>query len=295
MSHKVAKSDHPLLGIILILLAFFMFSFIAASGKWLIITGIPPVQMVFMRYFGHFIISSSIIKSRSYQIKDLYTDKLLLVLLRAFFLFGSTMLQFLAFLHLPLALTATIEFTAPIIICLLSWPLLGERVGLFRSFAIAIGFVGVLIIVKPFGESFHPAVIFSLMGASCFALYAILSRKLAGIVSVDLMQFYSGLVGSILALPMALIIWINPGSSFDWLVFMLIGFFGWLGHQLLTSAHTYAEANLLTPFGYSFILYSTIWSFLISNYLPDQWTIIGGSLIVASGLTIWLREVNRSK
>ena len=295
MVRKTENVDKPLLGILLILLAFVIFSFIAASGKWLIISGIPPVQMVFMRYFGHFIISSAVIRSKGYNKNILYADKLFLVFLRGFFLFCSTILQFFAFLHLPLALTATIEFTAPIIICLLSWPILGEKVGLFRSFAVAMGFIGVMIIVKPFGHSFHPSVILSLMGAFCFALYAILSRKLAGIVSVDVLQFYSGLVGSALTLPIGLLMWVNPSNHFDWLVLSLIGFFGWLGHQLLTSAHTYAEANLLTPFGYSFIVYSTIWSFLISNYLPDQLTIFGGILIVLSGLAIWIKEFKKTQ
>ena len=274
--------------------AFFVFSFIAASGKWLIIAGIAPMQMVFMRYFGHFIISLSIISRQGLRLSNFHTRDLSLVILRSFFLFSSTALQFLAFQFLPLAVTSTIEFTAPIIICLLSWPILGERVGPFRSFAIIFGFLGVLIIIRPFGEEFHPAAILSLMGASCFAIYAILSRKLAGRVSVDLMQFYSGLLGSLLVLPFIFVIWSNPTSNFDWCVLVLIGVFGWLGHQLLTYAHTFAEANLLTPFGYSFIIYSTVWSFFISNYLPDGWTILGGFMIILSGVIIWFREFSKT-
>ena len=288
------RSNNPIFGISLILVAFFIFSFIAASGKWLIIAGIAPMQMVFMRYFGHLIISFSIISRHRIQLSNFHTKDLFLVLLRSFFLFSSTALQFLAFQYLPLAITATIEFTAPIIICLLSWPILGERVGPFRSFAIIFGFLGVLIIIRPFGEEFHPSAILSLMGASCFAIYAILSRKLAGRVTVDLMQFYSGLLGSVLVLPFIFVIWSNPTNNFDWIILILIGAFGWLGHQLLTYAHTFAEANLLTPFGYSFIIYSTIWSFFISNYLPDKWTILGGSLIVLSGVVIWLRELKKA-
>ena len=288
------KTDNPILGIGLMLAAFFIFSFIAASGKWLIIAGIAPMQMVFMRYFGHFIISFVILTQSGITVSNFCTNKYPLVILRAFFLFSSTALQFLAFQFLPLTITSTIEFTAPIIICLLSWPILGEKVGLFRTIAIILGFLGVITIIRPFGADFHPATILSLMGAFCFAIYAILSRKLAGTVSVDLMQFYSGLIGSLMILPLIFFIWTNPSNTFDWFVLILIGFFGWLGHQLLTSAHSFGEANLLTPFGYSFIIYSAIWSFFISNYLPDRWTILGGFLIVASGIAIWLREFKRS-
>ena len=278
----------------LILAAFFIFSFIAASGKWLIVAGIAPMQMVFMRYFGHFIISFAILTKNGIKLSNFYTANHYLVILRAFFLFSSTALQFLAFQFLPLTVTSTIEFTAPIIICLLSWPILGERVGLFRAIAIIVGFLGVVTIIRPFGTDFHPATVLSLMGAFSFAIYAILSRKLAGAVSVDLMQFYSGLIGSAIVLPMIFFIWTNPSNTFDWFILFLIGFFGWLGHQLLTSAHSFAEANLLTPFGYSFIIYSAIWSFFISNYLPDRWTILGGGLIILSGVAIWLREYKKS-
>ena len=75
-----------------------------------------------------------------------------------------------------------------------------------------------------------------------------------------------------------------------------MGVFGWLGHQLLTNAHNYAPANLLIPFGYSFIIYNTIWSFLISSYAPDMLTVLGGFFIVSSGLMIWVRELkNQNK
>ena len=141
---KLKKTDNPILGIMLILAAFFIFSFIAASGKWLIVAGIAPMQMVFIRYFGHFIISSAILTKNGFKLSNFHTANHYLVILRAFFLFSSTALQFLAFQFLPLTVTSTIEFTAPIIICLLSWPILGERVGLFRSIAIIVGFLGVV-------------------------------------------------------------------------------------------------------------------------------------------------------
>ena len=94
----------------------------------------------------------------------------------------STVLNFIAVTYLPLTLTSTILFSTPIIICMLSWPLLGERVGLFRFGAIALGFGGVAIAIRPFDDSFHWAVFLSLGGAFTFALYSILTRRLAGLV-----------------------------------------------------------------------------------------------------------------
>ena len=100
----------------------------------------------------------------------------------------------------------------------------------------------------PFDDSFHPAVILSLLGAFCFALYSILTRKLAGTVSADVMQFYSGAIGTFVLLPMAMVQWQNPETTLAWLIMVGLGVFGWAGHQLLTNAMRYAPASLLTPF-----------------------------------------------
>jgi len=295
LSKVESKINKPFLGISLILCAFLFFSFIAASAKWLVIIGFPTIQLVFMRYLGHFIISFLIIILRNEK-RNLYNNKdLKLIIFRAFLLFGSTAFAFSAFVYLPISLTATIEFTAPIIICFLSWPILGEKVGIWRSGAIILGFIGIIIIIKPYDESFHPAVFLSLSGAFCFALYAILSRMLAGFVLVDVMQFYSGLIGSLITLPFAIVFWEHPNTLFDWLIMLMMGICGWSGHQLFTKAHNFAPANLLIPFGYSFILYNTIWSYFLSGYIPDYITILGGMVIILSGLIIWFRELKISK
>ncbi|CAN0599428.1 unnamed protein product, partial [Laminaria digitata] len=135
----------------------------------------------------------------------------------------------------------------------------------------------------------------SLGAAFCFALYSILTRKLAGVVAVDTLQFYSGLVGTIALLPFAVLSWQNPTNVLDWSILIAIGVFGWLGHQLLTIAHRFAPASTLTPFGYTFILYLTLASFLVFDHLPDRWTLLGGTIIIVAGLVIWFREKQLSR
>ena len=208
---------------------------------------------------------------------------------------ASTVFNFFALRWLPLTLTSTILFSAPIIICFLSWPLLGERVGIYRWSAILLGFAGVAIAIRPFDESFHWAVFLSLSGALCFSLYSLLTRHLSGLVSTDLLQFHSGMVGCVCLLPFALFQWQMPTSLTDGLILVSLGFFGWAGHQVLTIAHNYAPASTLSPFGYSFILFLTVWSYLIFDHLPDRWTIIGAVVIVISGLIIWFRELYHSR
>jgi len=290
-----ANEERPLAGIILMLFAFFGFSLIDVNAKWLALLGLPALQLSFMRYVGHFVISIVLISRGGLDISRFGTDHWFLVLLRAFLLMMSTVLNFLAVQYLPLTLTATILFSAPIMICLLSWPLLGERVGIWRWSAIMIGFCGILIAIRPFDESFHWAVFLSLAGAFCFALYSLITRKLSGVVASDTMQFYSGLVGTALLLPFAIALWENPETSLQWGQMIMLGIFGWMGHELLTRAHGFAPASVLTPFGYTFILYMTIWSYLVFDHVPDKWTILGAFIIIIAGLVIWFREVGNSK
>ena len=285
-----AREDRPLIGIGLMLVAYFLFSCIDTGSKWLALFAIPAMQLSFMRYIGHFCISLGLVGRGGLKLSRFACEKPLLVLVRGVLLMLSTVFNFFAIRYLPLSLTGTILFSAPIIVCALSWPLLRERVGIYRWFAIALGFVGILVAIRPFSEDFHLAVFLSLAGAMSFALYSILTRKLSGVVATDILQFYSGLVGTAVLLPFALLEWQSPDSAFQWLVMISLGIFGWAGHQLLTRAMGVAPANLLMPFGYSFILYLTAWSYLVFRNVPDTYTLLGAAIIIVAGLIIWFRE-----
>jgi drug/metabolite transporter (DMT)-like permease len=284
------NQDLPMLGIGLMLAAYFFISFIDTSAKWLSLAGLPAIQLAFMRYFGHFVISVGIIAKGGISRERFGADHMGLVVFRGALLAFSTILNFIAIRYIPLTLTSTILFSSPIIICALSGPLLGERVGIWRWSAIAFGFVGIVIAIRPFDESFHWAVFLSLSGALCFAFYSLLTRRLSGVVATDTMQFYSGLVGTVALAPFALVAWVSPDNTMDWIILFMMGFFGWLGHQLLTQAHGYAPAATLTPYGYSFIIFLTVWSYFLFDHLPDHWTIIGAIIIVTAGMVIWFRE-----
>ena len=285
-----ANEDRALLGISFMLVAYFTFSLIDTSVKWLALAGLPALQLAFMRYAAHFFISLFIIGRGGFTRERFVAEKQWLVVIRGSLIMLSTVLNFFALRYLPLTLTSTILFSAPLIVCAFSWPLLGERVGLWRWLAIVFGFFGVVIATNPLGESFHIAVVLSLLSATSFALYSILTRKLAGIVATDTMQFYSGAVGFIVLAPFAIAQWQNPANAVDWGLLVLLGFLGWAGHQLLTNAHRYAPASTLGPFSYSFIIYLSFWSFFVFDHFPQPWTIFGAVIIVVAGLIIWFRE-----
>jgi drug/metabolite transporter (DMT)-like permease len=288
-----SRQDRPLAGIALMLVAFLVFSFIDASAKWLSTLSLPAMQLAFMRYLPHFLISTSLVGSAGLTPASFASPHMPMLILRALFLMIATVLNFVAMTFLPLTLTSTILFSAPLIICMLSWPLLGERVGTFRWSAIALGFAGVAIAIRPFDDNFHWAVLLSLGGAFSFALYSILTRRLAGQVSIDVMQFYTGAIGTAALLPVAIWQWRSPQTVIDWTILIMLGVFGWGGHQFMTVAHRFAAASLLTPFGYSLILYLTAWSYVLFGHVPDKVTVSGAALIVASGLVIWFRELQQ--
>lgn len=282
--------DRAHLGIILMLAAWFLFSIVDTSAKWLAVTGLSAFQLAFMRYFGHFIISIGVIAKGGIAAERFQTTHKWQVLSRALLLISATLANFYLLRFVPLTVSSAIMFSSPIIVCFLSIWILGERVGPWRVFAILLGFVGVLIVVRPFGETFHPAMLLVVYNATALALYSLMTRRLAGIVAVDTQQFYMGALGTFILLPFAVLTWQSPETFLGWIALISLGVMGWGGHQFLTTAHRFGTANTLMPYTYSFMIYVAIWGYLLFGDIPDLWTILGALVIIGSGLIIWKRE-----
>jgi len=281
--------ERRLLGIGLALAAYFMFTGIDSSAKWLGLVGISAVQIVFLRYAVHLVLVAAIHLPR-HGPAMLRTGNLRLQSLRALTLLGATGGNFLAVQHLPLTVTGAIAFTAPLFICALSVPLLGETVGWRRWTAIAVGFLGTLIIVRPGTDAFHPASLLALAAAFSTAFYMLFTRKVSGIDGAATSQFYVGIFATVLLAPFALAFWSWPSSADGWIAFFAVGLFGFLGHQLITVAAGLAPASVLAPFSYLQIIFMAASSWLIFHQPPDIWLYVGAPIVIASGLYIWMRE-----
>lgn len=282
--------DRARLGIAMMLGAWILFALVDTGAKWLVVAGIPAIQAAFFRYAGHFAISIAAIARGGADLSRFATPYFWPLAFRSALLISATCLNFYVLKVLPLTVTSAIMFTSPIIVSLLSWPLLGERIGPWRAAAVMLGFVGVLVVIRPFGAQFHWAMLLVLYNALALALYSILTRRLAGLVATETMQFYMGLLGTLVLVPFALWSWQAPETALDWLVLILLGAFGWAGHQLLTSAHRFAPSGTLMPYTYSFLLYLTVASYIVFDHVPDLWTMLGAGIIIGSGLIIWKRE-----
>ncbi|MBE7733628.1 DMT family transporter [Devosia faecipullorum] len=285
----VPPAERRLLGIGLTLIGYFMFTGIDSSAKWLGLVGISFIQIVFLRYFLHLLLVAAIHLPRHGRAL-VRSGNVKLQALRALALMGATACNFLAVQYLPLTVTGAIGFTVPLLICALSVPLLGEHVGWRRWVAIGVGLIGILVIVRPGTDAFHPATLLCLLAALSTAFYMLLTRRVSGIDSAATSQFYVGIFATICLLPIVPFFWSWPSSTDGWIAFFAVGLFGFVGHQLITVAAGFAPATVLAPFAYFQIFFLAGSSWLIFNQPPDMWLYIGAPIVIASGLYIWLRE-----
>ncbi len=281
--------DRRLLGITLMVSALFCYTLIDSCAKLMVQAGLPAMEVVFVRYAGQFVLVLVLFLPREGR-GLARTRNLKLEIGRGLFLLGSTVCNFIAVIYLPLTITSAISFTMPLILCALSIPLLSETVGWRRWLAIAIGFVGVMIIVRPGTEAFHPAVFLSFGTAIFSALYNLSTRGLAGVDSTSTQQFFAAGVATLCIAPFSFGGWIWPQDPVIWLCFGLIGVFALIGHLFVTTAHRYAPASVLAPFGYLQIIFMTASSWVVFSQPPNVWIFVGAPIVIGSGLYIWLRE-----
>jgi drug/metabolite transporter (DMT)-like permease len=286
--------DRRSLGIGLLVFAQVFFAALDTSAKWLSTTGIPVFEVVFVRYAVPVVILLAVLlPTRGLAL--FHTRNLKLELLRGLCLAGVTAALFYAMKFLPLTVTGSLLFTMPLMVCALSVPLLGETVGWRRWLAILVGFLGILIIVRPGTEAFHPASILCLLGALFAALYSILTRKLAGVDPTSTQTIYAALVSVACVSPFAFEGWTWPSDPPTWTAFFLVGVAGLFAHQLMTVAHRFAPPSTLAPFSYIELLYLALASWIVFAEPPDVWFYAGAPLIIGSGLYIWLRERRMSR
>jgi drug/metabolite transporter (DMT)-like permease len=280
----VAKNTQ---GILLMLAALFVFSFLDASAKE-VMRSLPPLVAVFMRYFIATMLALLVI-SYSGGGQLFKSKQPIAQVLRGAMLLGATFCNFTAMHYLQLAQTSAINFMIPLWVCALSGPMLGEKVGWRRWAAVFIGLCGVLIIMRPGSGSFHWAMLFSLASSLCGAMYNILTRKVGSTDHTATSLFYVCLAGaSIAAVPLPLQ-WQMPQGSV-WYFIIAMGVAGSLGHYLLIQAHRLAPASVLAPFSYTQVIWMIILGYVLFGDVPDHWTLIGASIVIASGLFVFLRE-----
>lgn len=196
---------------------------------------------------------------------------------------------FYAFSVLPLAEVYTILFAAPILITVLSIPILGERVGLHRWGAVFVGLAGVLVVLRPGASDLnlgHAAALTASIGSS---LVAVIIRKIgrderSAVLLLYPMMANAVVMGSIL--PFVFV----PVEGVHFLMFAAMSMLGFVAGLLIIAAYKSADAAIVAPMQYSQLLWAAVFGLLIFAEFPDLWTWVGAAIIIASGLYIVLRE-----
>ena len=273
----------------LMLLALTLFSGLDASAKYLATrSDLPMIQIVWARFVGQFLLMLSILSAL--PLSALFgTRKLGWELVRSLLMAATTAFNFLALQQLRLDQTVTVIFLGPLIVALLAGPLLGEWVGWRRLAAISVGFVGILIAVRP-GINLHPAFAYAFGAVAAFSLFMLLTRYLAAYDRPLTMLFYSILLGTFGLAPFALWEWVWPQSLGQWLLLAALGTLGGIGHYLFIHAYRLAPAPVIAPFLYLQLLTMVGFGYAVFGEVPDLWTIAGSVVIIGSGIYLIHRE-----
>jgi drug/metabolite transporter (DMT)-like permease len=282
-------NDQPVnakLGIFWMMGAMMMFSVTNSSAKFLM-ADYPVIQIVWARYFFQFFLLLLFLGPSLKNV--LVTNKLQLQIVRSFLLLGTSILFFFGLSKLALADISSIMFVAPILVTILSMPLLGERVGPRRWASIFVGFLGATIIIRPGYGMIQLTALFPLGAACLYALYQISTRFLGRTDNAMTTLFYTASSGTIILTSLVPLYWIAP-DTVGWLIMILLGVTSNLGHFSMIKAYEHAPAPTVVPFTYANLLWMTLFGYILFSDLPDLWTISGACIVAGSGLYIFHRE-----
>ena len=282
------SARNRLVGIGIVSLTYLLFTVLDGSAKWLV-HSMPVVMVVWFRFVMHVIIGGALlfplrgmalVRTRYWRWHAL----------RAVMFAAMTGINFWALQYLQLTVTSSIFFTVPILIALISTAMLGEKLGAARWIAILAGFAGVLVVIRPGTAAFHPAMLASLANAVMYAIFMLLTRRLAAYESPETIQYLPAVGAALILTPFALAGWQWPDTALEWIVVCLLGVFGGAGHYLLALAHRYAPSAVLAPFVYQQVIYMAIFGYLVFGDVPGAPVWTGAAIVVVSGLYLFHRE-----
>ena len=216
-----------------------------------------------------------------------------LQILRALLLIADVVLMIFAFVRLGLVETHAVFAAYPLLVTALSVPLLAERIGWRRWTAVAVGFVGILIILQPGRQAISADIWLPFAAALCFALYGVLTRLASAEDSALVSFFWTGIWGAVAATALGLWYW-EPLAPRDWLWMAALCLAAAVSHGLLIRAYALAEASILQPFAYTQIAWVSIIAVLVFDERLRPNVVLGVLVVVGAGLfTLWRARVTR--
>ncbi len=275
------------LGIALVLGASFIFALGDAASKMMVAT-LPPLEVQWIRAVVVALLSVPVVYWRKGKAAFL-TAHPGTQLVRGTAVWISSLLYIIGLSYLPLADTTAINFIWPILITVFSVFMLGEKIGIRRALATLVGFIGMLIIIRPGSSAFQVAAIFPIGAAVLWAFGSVMTRGMMTTEPPETTIVWSSLimlVGTTLLLPFYFVVptWREIGLG------LWIGFSAAIGHAMIIFAFSRARASVLAPFAYVQLVWAAATGYLLFGTVPDRWIVTGAIIIVASGLYTLHRE-----
>lgn len=295
------SKDNQLRGILFLLGSGLVFTILDSLAKEAS-TLIPVLQVAWGRYVFHVVFlplyadrpSTGPAWAAGRWVRMFATKHPWLQIARSLLLLAATLFFFGSVSYVPLAEAQAVAFIEPLLITGIAHFFLGERVGIRRWLAIAVGFLGVLVVIRPGFGMLHWGMLLSLGSAGCGSIYATLTRIVSRDDAAGTSLAYAGLAG-FLGLSLLMPFTWQPASSRVWMLFLALGISGGLGHYLMIKAFGAAPGGTLAPFIYVQMLWMVIIGWLWFGDWPAVTTWIGIALIVGSGLYALHRERIRAR
>jgi len=275
------------------LTAVLCFSSIDTTGKYL--SGFYPVpEVVWVRYSVHALLMIAFLAPRiGWGL--IRTAQPGGQIVRPGLLLGSTLCNFSALAFLPLAEVKAISFVSPLLVTVFAVWLLREHVTLSRWAAVVVGFLGVLFIIRPGSHMLSWAAFLALGTALCYSLYQIMTRKFSEDEDPIVTLFFCAIVGCVVLSVVVPFMWVTP-ALVHMPLFLYLGTAGMVGHFLLIKALELERASVLSPFGYTQLIWVTFFGYLVFGQWPDRHAFIGMAVIVGSGLYVaWGHRAKRNE
>jgi drug/metabolite transporter (DMT)-like permease len=285
--------ERPALGIILRVASMFVFAGMSALVKWCGEAGVPVFQMIFFRNAFAFVPLGLYIWRTGGELSILHTSRPMAHVIRSSIGLFGMVCGFSALSLLPLTAATALSFASPLFMTALAAPILKEKVGPHRWAAVAVGFIGVLIMVRPDpGHMNMLGALFGLAGAVCSAGAVTTIREIGRTERGPTIVFYFTLAGALMGLASLPFGWVVPSPTILALL-VLMGLVGGVGQLLMTEALRVAPVGVVAPFDYTQLVWASLIGLLIWGELPRPWTIAGALIVAASGVYILYRELRR--
>ncbi|WP_316355504.1 DMT family transporter [Devosia sp.] len=274
--------------IILTLITIGVFGVQDAISKVLVQT-YSPFQITMMRYWG-FAAFSLLLVMRQAPLRQALNSKVpLWQVLRGVLLMADIWFFALALRTVPLGELQAITVVYPLLVTLFAIPILGEKVGVFRFVAVAVGFAGALVIVRPGGLPLDWGVGFALSSATLYAIYIVITRKVSQFDSAATSMTYTALIGLVMSGVVGVFFW-QPMGWGDFALVVTVMATTCAGHGLMVYALSMAPASVVQPFNYFSLPWAIGLSAVVFGHWIDAISLLGAAIIVAAGLVVMARE-----